>query len=250
VIALPLLRLRGLYLALGTLAFADLMDKLLFQASFAFGYGGQRGVKRLQIPGVGLDSDRAYVVLLAVIVVLVALGLLALRRGTFGRLLIAMRDSPAACGTLGLNLTRRRVLVFSMSAGIAGLAGALYGGLQTQVGPAQFELLQFSLPLLLVAVVAGVTSMSGAVLGGLMLMVVFQVKIPGVAGFAFLAIGGGAILLGRNPNGLASYAFLLGRFVRRLVTRSDPDAKPQASAPAREFADDTLDLEVSLSGTS
>jgi branched-chain amino acid transport system permease protein len=246
-IALPLLRLRGLYLALGTLAFADLMDKLVFQASFAFGYGGQRQVDRLHIPGLDLSSDRSFVVAMAVILMLVAVGLLALRRGTFGRLLIAMRDSPAACGTLGLNLTRRRVLVFSMSAAIAGLAGALYGGLQTQVGPAQFDLLQYSLPLLLTVAVVGVTSMSGAVAGGVILMLLLQR--PELKEVSGIIIGVGAILLGRNPNGLASYAFLAGRWVRRVVTRKGPDARPQASAPAPEFVDER-DLEVSLSGTS
>jgi branched-chain amino acid transport system permease protein len=98
--------------------------------------------------------------------------------------------------------------VFSVSAGVAGLAGGLLAGLQHFVSAQPFVTLQ-NLPLLLVAVVAGVTSITGAFAGGVLLMLV-QV-IPTVnqsyAGVVFLVIGVGAILLGRDPNGLVNYAF-------------------------------------------
>jgi branched-chain amino acid transport system permease protein len=208
VVALPVLRLTGLYLALATLAFGQLMDKLVFQADFLFGYGGTLQAKRLSLLGYDFDSTPAYVMLMVAVFAAVGLGILALRRGPIGRLLIAMRDSPAACGTLGLNQRWFRVALFSASAGVAGLAGGLLAGLNGIVSPADFQVLQ-SLPFLLVAVVAGVTSISGALVGGVLLMLlpVIQATIPSLSGLVFLVIGFGAVMLGRDPNGLVNLLF-------------------------------------------
>jgi len=145
---------------------------------------------------------------MVVVFVLLAIGLLALRRGAIGRLLIALRDSPAACATLGLNQRWFRVAVFSASAGIAGLGGALLAGLNEFTTANDFQTI-LSLPLLLTVVVAGVTTASGAFVGGLLLMLlpVLQSTVPSLAGLEFLVIGLGAILLGRDPNGLVNVIF-------------------------------------------
>jgi branched-chain amino acid transport system permease protein len=107
------------------------------------------------------------------------------------------------------------VAVFSASAGIAGLAGALYAGLHGIVGPITFQELQ-SLPLLLAAVVAGVTTVSGAFGGGILLMLlpVLAGTNQTLAGLEFLVLGAGAILLARDPNGLVN---LFYRGVRSLL---------------------------------
>jgi len=211
-VALPVLRLTGLYLALSTLAFGVLMDKLVFQADFAFGFNGSLPAERASVLGVDIGSERPYVVLMCLFFVAMGILLLQLRRGTLGRILIAMRDSPAACGTLGLNMRWFRVALFGGSAGMAGLAGALFAGLRQNVSATDFQLLS-SLPLLLVAVVCGVTSVSGAAVGGVLLMMlpVLQSQHPSIAGLAFAVIGFGAVALGRDPNGLANLAFGLGR---------------------------------------
>lgn len=207
-VALPVLRLTGLYLALATLAFGQLMDNLVFQANFMFGFGGILRAKRVSLFGYDFNDTGTYVFLMVVVFLLVGMGLLALRRGPVGRLLIALRDSPAACATLGLNQRWFRVAVFSLSAGIAGLGGALLAGLNRFAAPNDFLTLQ-SLPLLLMAVVAGVTSVSGAFLGGMLLMLlpVIQATTPSLSGLVFLVIGGGAIMLGRDPNGLVNLLF-------------------------------------------
>jgi branched-chain amino acid transport system permease protein len=213
-VSLPVLRLTGLYLALATLAFAQLMEKLVFQADFMFGYGGTLTAKRVSLFGYDFNSTGTYVVLTVVVFVLVGIGLLALRRGAIGRLLIALRDSPAACGTLGLNQRWFRVAVFSVSAGIAGLAGALLAGLERFVSPTDFATLQ-NLPLLLCAVVAGVTTVSGAFFGGVLLMLipVIQATEPKLSGLVFMVIAVGALLLGRDPNGLINQFFKGARVV-------------------------------------
>ena len=149
------------------------------------------------------------------------LGLLVVRAGPLGRMLVALRDSPAACGTLGLDQRWFRVGLFAVSAGMAGVAGALYAGLRGTVGAAEFQFFG-SFTLLLMAVVFGVTSVTGAALGGigLMMLPVLQADYPGIAGLFFVVIAVGAILLARDPNGLANQLFRLGNMLdRRYGTR-------------------------------
>ena len=176
-----MLRLTGLYLALSTLAFGLLMDKLVFQASFAFGFNGTLDRRAALDRSASTSTPPGrYVVLMTAFFVLMGFALLALRAGVLGRVLIAMRDSPAACGTLGLDMRWFRVGLFALTAGMAGLAGGLFAGLRGTIGATDFQLLA-SLPLLLLAVVCGVTSVTGAALGGvaLMLLPVLQSYQPG-----------------------------------------------------------------------
>jgi branched-chain amino acid transport system permease protein len=226
-VALPALRLQGLYLALSTLAFGLLMDKLVFQASFAFGFNGSLSVPRLALPGLDLRSERAYLVLSTVAFAAVGIGVLALRRSRYGRILLAMRDSPAGCATLGLNLRWTRVRLFALSAGI----GGLFGGLRQTVAATDFQLFN-SLPLLLLAVVAGVTSVSGAAVGGmtLMLLPVVASEFPALGGLVFLCIGVASLGLGRDPNGVVSRVFTV--FRRRKPQRRGALRTPPLSTEA------------------
>ncbi len=238
-VALPVLRLTGLYLALSTLAFGVLMDKVVFQNERAFGFGGALEAKRLSFFGNTVETTQAYVMVMGVFFVLVAMGILILRRGVLGRLLVAMRDSPAACGTLGLDLRWARVALFGLSAGVAGLAGALFAGLRGTIGAADFQYFN-SLPLLLLAVVFGITSVTGATLGGigLMLLPVLSGSSPVAGGIVFLIIGFGAVFAGRDPNGLANLLFKLGRQIQtRVLSRVDlnlPQLPGRSSAPAAD----------------
>lgn len=217
-VALPVLRLTGLYLALSTLAFGVIMDKLVFQAGFAFGFNGSLPAEPMSVLGISITEPRVYVMVMVIFFVAMAVALLSLRRGKLGRVLIAMRDSPAACGTLGLDMRWFRVALFGISAGMAGLAGALFAGLRGTIAATDFQVFA-SLPLLLLVVVCGVTSVTGAAAGGVFLMMlpVLQSNYPGLAGLAFAVIGFGAVALGRDPNGLANLGFKLGRLVQRLL---------------------------------
>ena len=207
-VALPVLRLTGLYLALATFAFAQLMDKLVFQTNALFGFGGSLNAKRPHIFGYHFESYGPFVTLIAVFFVLVAVGLLVLRRGPLGRILIAMRDSQIASSTLGLNQRWFRVGLFSGAAAIAGLGGALFAELNGNASANQFQAL-YGLEVLLLAVIFGVTSMTGALAGGMayMYLPIFTSQHPSLGGITFLVIGGGAVLLGRDPNGLTNYMF-------------------------------------------
>jgi branched-chain amino acid transport system permease protein len=201
-VALPSLRLQGLYLALSTMAFALLAEHMFFKTEQGFGFGGGLKIGRLDLPGISFDSERAYFVLLAIAFAVIGVLVLSIRRGRFGRVLAAMRDSPIACATLGLSLTRTKLAVFMIAAGIAGIGGALYGGLQTTAGSIDFLMLR-SLPLLLLAVIGGITSVGGAFVGGLLYALPAIVPYAWVNNLQFLWTGIAAITIGRNPNGLA-----------------------------------------------
>ena len=198
IVALPALRLQGLYLALSTLAFALLAENLFFKDDRVFGLGASLGVGRLFV-----DSERDFFVVLAAAFALGGVFVLFIRRGPFGRLLSATGDSPAACATLGLDLTRTKLTVFALSAAMAGIGGALYGGLRTQVTQNDFIMLQ-SLLLLLWASVGGINTVSGALVGGMVngLLPVLQGQFKTLGGIAYIVTGGVALSLGRNPNGL------------------------------------------------
>lgn len=205
--ALPALRLQGLYLALSTLAFAILADQLFFGDSHVLGQsGGSLKVHRVSIPGWSVHSGRANLVLLAVAFGGLAMIVLAIRRGPFGRTLAAMSDSPAACATLGLDLTFTKLAAFAMSAGMAGFAGALYGGSQGLVTATNFVYIQ-SLVLLLLAYVGGINTITGAFIGGMLFGAVFPIVQPhlphSLQQLTYLGTGLGAIGIGRNPNGIA-----------------------------------------------
>jgi branched-chain amino acid transport system permease protein len=225
-IALPALRLQGLYLALGTLAFGLFMDSVFFSDSRVFGSFGTATIPRLDIPGLDLQDDRTYVVFLAAVFGLLSMVVLALRRGRTGRRLAAMRDSPAAAATLGVNLTRLKVGVFFLSAGIAGVGGALFGGLRESAGGTDFNVLQ-SLPILLLAVIGGISTVTGALLGGLILSALFPAisdAYPSLTELVFIGTGLAGVTLGRHPHGIT---VAVARRVRPVIDRWKAERAPQ-----------------------
>jgi branched-chain amino acid transport system permease protein len=202
IVALPSLRLRGLYLALVTLAFAEGMDIAFFNNSSLFGTTGSIDVPRPYLPGFGLSSDRAYLIAECVVFGLIAVGLLAFRRSLFGRRLLAINDSPSACVTLGIEMSRSKLLVFTLSAAIAGLGGALYGGSQGLVTPNDFQFL-LSLTLLLTIVVFGVRTTAGAFFAGIAIALgpFLQQHVKNPRNIFELLVGLAAIGIAQNPEG-------------------------------------------------
>jgi len=211
VVALPTLRLSGIYLALATGAFAVVLDSWLFNLP-KFNIGpidvklfelGSVPVPRLHVPFVEPSSEKAELVVLSVVFCICAMVVVAIRRSSFGERLLAIKDSPAACAMLGMNLRATKLLVFSLSAAMAGVGGALYGGTLGTVTPDRFTFFE-SLPLLLLAVVGGIGSAGGAVFAGLVLYGIPLVA-ASVAWFANIAPvlpGAMGIGLGKNPNGV------------------------------------------------
>jgi branched-chain amino acid transport system permease protein len=200
--ALPAFRLRGLYLALVTFAFAAAMRALFFSSNEVFAQGGALRVGRLDLGFVSFQSNRSYVVLIATVLAASAVGVLALRRSGLGRRLAAMSDSQVACATLGMSLTRTKLVVFTLSAALAGLAGALFGGLQGSVGANDFNEIN-SLAVLLLLAIWGTNSVVAVFVAGLSFAFfpVLQTHFPDVRSLPYLLTGFGAISIGRSPGG-------------------------------------------------
>lgn len=200
-IALPALRLSGIYLALSTAAFAVLVSKLVFNQRQTF-RGGNVSVPVLDLPFVDIASPRGRLILISCAFALLGLGVVALRRSRLGRRLIALKDSPVAAATLGMNLTGSKLSAFAISAGIASCAGALAGD---KVSPQQFDFMQ-SLPVVLLAVVGGVGTVGGALIGGMLLggNSLLATAVPTLSNVAKVAPGTIGATLGRNPDGAAS----------------------------------------------
>jgi branched-chain amino acid transport system permease protein len=217
-VALPALRLQGLYLALVTFGFASVSRDLVIQDGLFYG-GGSVSVGRPTLLGLSFEGDRAFLVLCGAVFALVGVGLLALRRGPLGRRFAAVRDSEAACATLGLDPRRPKLLAFCLSAAIAGIGGALFGGSQLTVSDIPFEPIN-NIVLFLFAVVGGVTTVSGAFLGGALfaLLPYVQSTHPGLAGLVYAGVAAVAIFLGRQPNGLAGIVTSWAALLRRPVS--------------------------------
>ena len=212
-VALPSIRLRGLYLALATLAFAEAMDIIFFTQIRFFGAANSIAVARPDLFGFSLDNSRTLLIALGVVFAVVAIGLLALRRSRFGRRLVAINDSPGACLTLGVDMTRSKLAVFTLSAAIAGLGGALYGGVQTQVGPNDFQFI-LSLTLLLIAVAWGIRTTAGMLFGGILFALgpLLEQHLTHPRSAFELLVGLAAIGVSQNPEGTFGGNTLLQRW--------------------------------------
>jgi ABC-type branched-subunit amino acid transport system permease subunit len=174
-IGLPALRLRGVNLAVVTLAAAFAIDALLFNnESFS---GGLRG-SDVPSPSIfGLDIGIAkgdsyprviFGVFLLVVVCLVGLLVARLRNAPAGRMFIAVRSNERAAAAVGIDVARTKLLAFGLSAFIAGLGGGLFAYQQQTISPPSFAVFA-SLSLLAVTYVAGVGRIAGAVVAGVML---------------------------------------------------------------------------------
>lgn len=162
------LRVRGLYLAVATLIFAWMADNYLFSSPWFVGAGGSATAKVDPIGARGgfpyfdfADRRTLYLVSLAG-TALVLFGLANLRRSKTGRAFFAIRGSEAAAASLGIDVTRYKLLGFALSGFIAGLAGNLIVVGQDTIVPAQF-VFTVSLLYLSIAVVGGLQSLGGAV---------------------------------------------------------------------------------------
>jgi branched-chain amino acid transport system permease protein len=212
-VALPSLRLRGLYIALATLAFAEGMDIAFFNQIRFFGAANSIAVARPDLFGLSLNSSRTLLVALGVVFAVVAIGILALRRSRFGRRLVAISDSPGACLTLGVDMNRSKLAVFTLSAAIAGLGGALYGGVQSQVGPNDFQFI-LSLTLLLIAVAWGIRTTTGMLFGGVLFALgpLLEQHLTTPRDAFELLVGLAAIGVSQNPEGTFGGNTLLQRW--------------------------------------
>ncbi|MDQ3979626.1 MAG: ABC transporter permease [Actinomycetota bacterium] len=224
-LGLPALRVRGINLAIVTLAAALAVEELVFKDPFFTG-----GVAGTTVPdptlfgldlGVGGERATTYprpVFGLFVLAVLVSLGLAvaALRRGAAGRRFLAVRANERAAAVSGVDVARTKLAGFAASAFVAALAGALLGYAQGRLSFGSFGVFA-SLSYLAVAYIGGIARISGAIVGGLLasggLVLVALDQAARLGRYELLVTGLALVAMAvRFPDGLVSVA---DRFLHR-----------------------------------
>lgn len=201
-LAIPAIRLSGLFLALATFGFGVLFQNLLFSTSMVFGTSGQLSIDRPTVFGNTLDRTNEFYFFVLVVAVLSVAAIETVRATRLGRLLRATADSNVAVETLGINTTAARTVVFCTSGFFAAVAGGLLSAQVSSVSTSSFTFFQ-SLIWVAVLVAAGASTLGGAALATVML-----VAIPAfftdaeVINYQTMFFGIGAILLAQAPNGL------------------------------------------------
>lgn len=171
-VGFPALRLSGIYLVIATIAFGFIMEEVAARwESVTNGNEGMR-IKPIRLFGatIGRDSHAFYYLCFGLLVVVMLVGLNLLRSPT-GRAFIAIRDSETAARSIGVNPAVYKVVAFSISAAMTGLAGCLYAHKLSFISPEMFTLL-LSLEFVIVILIGGVGSLHGAVLGSIFVVMV------------------------------------------------------------------------------
>jgi branched-subunit amino acid ABC-type transport system permease component len=202
-VALPAIRLKGVYLALATFAFGLLMENLVYRTFLMFGQEAHRDAPRPQL-GSGPASDRGYFYIAVAVAVAAGLVLLTVQRTRLGRLLRALADSPVALTTFGGGVNTALVLLFTISAAMAGIAGAVIATGTHAAGPASFGSLNSLLWIAIIAI-CGRALVSSAVVAAVLLAVIPGYVSSDVQQYETLVFGALAVvaaLLTAHPIGI------------------------------------------------
>ena len=219
VAALPALRLGGRALALATLALAFLADQVLFQLGWL--RNGDTGweIPRPVVGPVDLGDDRALGLALVLLSALAVAALTWLRGSRWGRAMLAVRSAPEAAAASGVSVVRTKLLLFTVSAGLAGFGGVLYASYNTRVTATDFTAMT-GLVWLAVVVAAGVRRPQFAVVAGLVFAVVPHLMTQYVTESAHLPVilfGLAGLALANDPDGYCA-ALPSRRAARRAAT--------------------------------
>jgi len=238
VVALPTLRLGGIALALLTLSFALVADNVLFVYPWAGNGASGVVIPRPTLFGASLAGNGAFFGLALVVLVLAGMAVGVIQRGSVGEQLAAFRGSETGARSIGVDVRRLRVTAFALSAGLAGVGGALYGSLQQSVSPNDFNY-QFSLLFVVVVATMGVYSVAGAVEAGIAYTVLQQAvdNLPSRYGSLLAMVFGlAALSYVRHPEGVVAFVkrWVLDRaeqFARFLQRNDAPDPSEAAAVP-------------------
>ncbi len=234
-LAAPALRVTGPYLAMITIAFGIIVERVLIEwVGLTGGFGGISNIPKPTL--FGLQPAMRDVVL---VVILIAFGSLLffaeLKQHVWGKAFQAVRDDEIAATAVGLNTLVVRVVAFALSAGFTGLAGVFFAAAVGFISPDSFTFHR-SILFLLVAIVGGLGSVEGALIGAVVLVLLPEF-LHDFAEYQLLVFGGLLLLtLWLAPNGVMS---LLGRLSNRLPGRfanlsseGKPPLKPLATPPS------------------
>lgn len=230
-LALPSLRLKGHYLAMATLGFGEIMHFVFTEAEwFTGGSNGLRGIPPASVGSLVFETPVAKYLLVWATVCVVLLLAANIVRHRPGRALRAIHGSELGAQACGIDTVRLKVGVFVISAGLGGLAGALYAHYVGFISPSTFTL-HYSLVLVTMVALGGMGSLAGAVAGAVLLTLLpyADAIIPGLSRQTIETlqdwerdIHGMVLILVMlfMPDGLAGWGrSLVGRVAGRLSAR-------------------------------
>jgi branched-chain amino acid transport system permease protein len=247
--AIPALRVRGVNLAVVTLAAAVAIENFVFRnPSWSGGLNGANvgpprfaglkfGPNDVSSVGDGKLPNPFFGVFCLVVVVLLALMIVNVRRSTTGRQLLAVRSNERAAAAAGVSVAGTKLLAFGLAAFVAGIGGALSGYRFGSVTPNTFGSLA-SLTFLAFAYLGGISSVSGAVLGGFIVaggitFTAFQHWFHIDPKYTLLLGGLGLIITAiLNPQGIAGALRETGLVLRRLARRRHLGLEVDEPSPA------------------
>jgi branched-chain amino acid transport system permease protein len=203
-LGLTALRVRGLYLAVTTLAFAIVTATLVLDHSH-LGQYAPRSVGRPVILFVKTEDNRAFYYLCLVALIVAWYAAVGLRRSRTGRVLIAMRDNERAAQAFGVNLVRTRLITFALSGFMAAGAGVLFVAHERALDSPSFGP-DASVQIFLTAVIGGLGSIPGALLGAVYFAIV-NFTVHGALGRLFASSIGVLVVLFAFPGGLGAMAY-------------------------------------------
>jgi len=168
IVAIPATRLEGFYLALVTLALAQLFIVLLNEGSTVT--GGAGGIANYRLPPIfgARISGPAYTVVIVALLMLTFALLWRLDRSWFGRACRAVRDNPEAAAAMGIDVARTKVIAFTLTSALAGIAGMVYAFVDNTVNPPIFGL-ENAFLILFMVIVGGAGRHAGAIIGAVLL---------------------------------------------------------------------------------
>ena len=171
VIGIPCLRLKGLYLAMATMVFGEVITHLSIHWETLT--KGVRGisVSPIEIFGYPLDTDEKFYYLMFSITALLLLAAKNMLRTKVGRAFIAIRDRDIAAESMGVSLTRYKVLAFAMSSFYVGIAGGFYAYYTSYVHPEHFNIM-LSIEFIAMIIIGGMGTVLGSIFGAVFITLV------------------------------------------------------------------------------
>lgn len=217
IIGIPALRLKGDYLAIITLGFAEIIRVIMLNIDGVLGFELTGGAK-------GLTGIPAYTNFLnTFVVVVISLFLIhTMTKSRHGRAILAIRDNEIAAEASGVNTTYYKTLAFVVSAFFAGIGGGLYAGCIGVMAPAKFGFMK-SIEILVMVVLGGMGSMLGSVLSATFLTILPE-ALRAFADYRMVvyAIVLILVMIFRPQGLLGTYDFSLGNVLEKIANREFP----------------------------
>jgi branched-chain amino acid transport system permease protein len=210
IVGLPSLKVKGIYLAIATLAAHFILSFIFREWSSVTGGIQGTSIPKAQLFGYQLTGDRDNYYLIFAVVFILGLAARNLGRTYIGRAFIAVRDRDISAEILGVNLLRTKLLAFALGAFYAGVAGGVLGYFYGAITPEYFAL-TLSIFYLAAVIVGGLGSVLGSVLGALFMTFVPEVlRLVANAGAKWLPGLAGVVLpMGQVVFGLLIIGFLV-----------------------------------------